>query len=1105
MSKEIWCEPVLGRNQERIIRLCQKGILSGRETSFIYLVATGPLRNAVTARILDKEEVRGCGTLQVFLFDGLVRKILQEARVERKPIEDSVKYFLIERVLGQLARRQALKYVPDIAVMPGCVQAMGALIGELKRAGKRPDEFREFLREFGGSYRDEDLAETYQAYQNVLERNALMDNDEAYLLTRDLLIGRTQRPAWLDRVQSLYIDGFFDFTPIQGQIIAQLVKAIPNVVVNLSLDERNPNVFVPVDETLKFFEKLGFAHVLQATETILRHPALDALPANLFNPDPHSDQEVTSPPISITSLPDISHEVQYMAKQIKRLLLEEGYHPSQIAIILRDPSKYVKAIQRIFADESIPYTLDMNEGLTKIPAVKAALKILDCRLGGELIESFAALLKNDYINPFSPIDPDAADNALVAVGIDLSTKDWLERARRLLSLKQYALEEVKNLKLDPEDIALEVNRIQLGINELEAAISLIREIRERLNTIPDKGTIPAFVSAFEEILKEFKIRENVKKRLAHAVRNERDLKLIVRDLKGLRAMSEAMSGISNFRFQDANPDTASEQDEIEVAEFKALLGNLLGRTEIRIDQGDPQGVSLLAVTQARGLVFRAVFLAGLTEGQFPQTPTRDWVYPYGERKKLADCGLYLEDLSPVLFQRKEEHFFYQCVCQATDYLYLSFPRTFEENEETIVSSFLEEVRERFGSGGESNVPVKTVIATAHEVKQISSRSEVAQTLLTNLWQASPDESLLLSLYNYALERGLLSPSIFMRLRIERERQGNHYGVFDGVIQDPNIQKQLQQQFSRGHIYSLTQFNTYAACPFKFFCQRILRLNPRSEASIDLVALDRGRLLHEILHKFFSKYTNQSLSRSMQELYLQEIRDVAYEVFSRYEKVALPLHLQIWELEKAEIIETLSAFIEHEIDYQEQVAPSGTQPYHLELDFGLTKKDGHLQFKRNSDVIKVRGRIDRVDRSQDGKYVAYDYKSSSGYDMREMRMGTDLQIPLYILALRKLFLKDGEEIVGGGYYLLKDGKRTKGLYLSEYATYTGISKRAESNIEREEWEELLQLTEERLWQYVYGIRRGDFRVRPKLPIFCPHCDYRTVCRYNKQRIQSKIEE
>src|SRR6185503_17957069 len=112
---------------------------------------------------------------------------------------------------------------------------------------------------------------------------------------------------------------------------------------------------------------------------------------------------------------------------------------------------------------------------------------------------------------------------------------------------------------------------------------------------------------------------------------------------------------------------------------------------IAMSGGDRDGLQVLEATDVRGLQFRAIFIAGLIEGGFPLRTPRDWIYPHEERQRLSEYGLTLEDISPATLL-KEEHYFYQAACRATERLYLSRPLTLEDDSETVASYYVDELR-----------------------------------------------------------------------------------------------------------------------------------------------------------------------------------------------------------------------------------------------------------------------------------------------------------------------------------------------------------------------------------------------------------------------------
>jgi ATP-dependent helicase/nuclease subunit B len=81
LSKEIWLGPVLGSNRERLIERCAEYIARGETDRLLYIAASHPLLDLITEKLLDGEGAHGVwGEFPVYLFRGLVRRIVSEAR-----------------------------------------------------------------------------------------------------------------------------------------------------------------------------------------------------------------------------------------------------------------------------------------------------------------------------------------------------------------------------------------------------------------------------------------------------------------------------------------------------------------------------------------------------------------------------------------------------------------------------------------------------------------------------------------------------------------------------------------------------------------------------------------------------------------------------------------------------------------------------------------------------------------------------------------------------------------------------------------------------------------------------------------------------------------
>jgi DNA helicase-2/ATP-dependent DNA helicase PcrA len=113
---------------------------------------------------------------------------------------------------------------------------------------------------------------------------------------------------------------------------------------------------------------------------------------------------------------------------------------------------------------------------------------------------------------------------------------------------------------------------------------------------------------------------------------------------------------------------------------------------------------------------------------------------------------------------------------------------------------------------------------------------------------------------------------------------------------------------------------------------------------------------------------------------------------------------------------------------------------------------------------LRGRVDRVDRREDGTYEVIDYKTGMRVDT--VRHGGDIQLALYRLGAREAW---DTEIEAGSYYYVLEGEKV--------AVESGPDDR--ERVERT----ALEVGE--------GILGQDFEPRPS-PGVCSWCDFRLVC-------------
>ena len=1243
MSKEIWLAPILSNNRDRLLERAADVLATGPAEGLLYVAASRPLLDLAADRLLDGVRNRGVwGSLPVHLFRGFARYVLATAIDEttgaplapRIAIDQEklpLKRSLISQIIKRLAGDGKLNAIAPLAHREGCINSVTALIGEIQRAGKRPAEFSAIVdaraRDFydpGASAAgevveqtpasqpprpiprqvdfDRDIARIYSVYERALSEARLTEDDADQLRALDALRGevggtRVSIP-WLATVRLLVLDGFFDFTPVQGEMLRLLIPRIPEVIINLNRDERNTEVFRAFAPTIEQLDSIATFDTKVVTDSDHVGGALGMLRTRLFNPlpaidSPEASRQSEGDELGITLLECTSREteIRAIAKRIKKLVLVDKYSLKEIALVVRELTAYAGTIARVFEEESIPCTLNRRIHLVDVPAARAAVKLFQLLIefsrtfsGAVKVSDAADLIKSGYFRlseaeldllrtrfnrdhqhllsvtgyrrgpdatRVGHWDADELENVIAFVGAELRLDRWLNRARRLTARAPEPQVE-RDSKFDDEDLtepddpAVEpasesrpARRVAFRFEPVEVPLPgserrakpardihpasiawsslVIERLGQLIEKVPREAQTAELRSSLMRLLEQLQFSDRVR---GTAPVSEREIAELTLDMRALEGLRRALSAAARSIEIAASGETEDPRPAIKLVSFLDEVLRCVKAQSLIMSGADAGGLKVLEATDVRGLRFRAVFVAGLIEGGFPMRASRDWIYPHEERDRLKQYGLTLEDISPDTLL-KEEHYFYQAACRATERLYLSRPMVLEDGSETVASYYIEELVHAVAP----NQIGRQVVRSDYEGSALfeSSRASELATLLVRQderrrhraqMEGNFPSEVVAELILTARGNGLLGDQTLRRIEIERERGSRSFGKFDGVITDAGLLERLARLYGAEHDFSASELSLYGRCPFKFFAEKLLKLEPRGEAALDLSALDSGSLLHEALRRFFERHRGELLTGYDKADLRRELREVADSVFDAHARAVPPINPQVWSIDREIRRLLLEQVLDYELTVEARTQQKDVRPKYFELGFGMTEGpvDPHsteqrLRLYRSSegraDTLLVRGQIDRVDVAVDNTAIAYDYKLSKGPALDDMREGRALQLHIYLAALEQLLLP-GNEIAGGGYYTMKGAgnRRNQGLYREVKKDYTGVG-RTSSSLPDERWKAIRAEMESRIWEFVDGMRVGQFKVDPSAPkASCPHCDYSAVCRYEKFRISRK---
>jgi ATP-dependent helicase/DNAse subunit B len=287
----------------------------------------------------------------------------------------------------------------------GCVNTIATLLGELQRAAKTPAEVAEIVaartldlspqslpeRTASQIDFDNEVALIYSIYSDLLNTNQLTEDDadqlRALAVLRGEIAGSVATLPWLSEIKLLVLDGFFDFTPVQGEMLRQLIPRVPETLVNLNHDDRNPEIFAPFQETVGQLCAISPFEAEQASNQVLTKGALSHLREKLFNPtqaptpvaepaESEAQPEKRQSEIRYLECGDRDTEIRTIAREIKRLVLTEDYKLSDIALIVRQRTSYAPTISRCMREESLACNLELRVEAIEVPAIRAVLKLL---------------------------------------------------------------------------------------------------------------------------------------------------------------------------------------------------------------------------------------------------------------------------------------------------------------------------------------------------------------------------------------------------------------------------------------------------------------------------------------------------------------------------------------------------------------------------------------------------------------------------------------------------------------------------------------------------------------------------------------------------------
>jgi ATP-dependent helicase/nuclease subunit B len=288
---------------------------------------------------------------------------------------------------------------------------------------------------------------------------------------------------------------------------------------------------------------------------------------------------------------------------------------------------------------------------------------------------------------------------------------------------------------------------------------------------------------------------------------------------------------------------------------------------------------------------------------------------------------------------------------------------------------------------------------------------------------------------------------------------------------------------RGGAYLLA---SQSACAFQAFGSFRLGAEPLEEPALGPDALERGSLMHSVLHAVWSELKDHAGLMARDAAARRELVSscAAAAVAARAGVLPEVYTPRVAELER----ERLTRRVVIWLDIESRRAP-----------FRVVESEREHRLKIGP--LTLLTRIDRIDELADGGRLILDYKTGRVKLQAWLEeRPDDPQLPLYALG-------EGADLAAVSYACLRPGEIGFVGLAARGGMPEGIGAYAEKRskpAEAPDWNSLLVYWEKNLTQLADAYAGGDARVDPKRAQTCEYCHLSTLCRIHELR-GAELEE
>ena len=1065
----------------------------------IFLITPEQFSFTAEKKLMEAVKTEAVLQAEVIHLSRLAKRVIKEIGIKDDRMTKCGKAMLISHILT--TQKKELKYLSkseeniDLAI---------SSITELKKHGVTVEKLKEQIEKTENIYlktKLQDISIIYEQYDEQIKQSYIDEADELTILAQNI-----EKIEWLKN-SIIYIDEFAGFTYSEYQVIKELIKYAKQVNITITVDDLgqtlNPDtdIFYANKITIKKLEEIVEQNELKQEKPIklaeikrFKTPELKYIEGHLFKTQSTKyEQKVEN--LSMFLAKNQYTEIEYIAKEITKLVKEKNKRYNDIAIITKNIQNYSNLAKVIFEKYDIPIFIDEKRELSQNIIIQYVLSIFEILQKNYSKESVFQYAKMGFL--------------------DIEQED-------IFKLENYCTKwGIKQNKFKKDFVyELEDNKQEIEYyNKLRKKI--IEPIEKLRQKIRKEKTAKAITLAIYEFLEEQKIEEKISLKMQELKQKNRE-DLVQEYKESYEILINVLDEIVKI-FKDENITINQYANILKQGLKASSLGKIPG-TQDQVIMGD--------VDRSRSHKVDTIFIIGLNDGIYPSINKSEGFLGDEDRKYLKEQGIELA--KGTLENLYDDNFnIYKAFTTAERELYLSYSSADTEGGALRPSIYITKIKKMFPKLKETS----DVITQKYEITNQKATYEALIEKLAKI-QEKELETEWKETYRY------FENEASWKNKLEKDLQGLKYTNIPQNIETTTIEK-LYGNVLRT---SVSKLETYKKCPFSYFLKYGLNLKQKEELKIQ--NFDTGSFMHEIIDLFFNQVKEENIQ--LPELLGEEekIRKIVNQIvetkldYGKYRFTAtVKYKILIQRLER--MVTKALKYIVESLVYSD----FNTEGTEVEFDNGKEYKPIEITLE-NGKKIEIRGKIDRVDiaRTSDGNYLRIiDYKSSArNVDLNEVYAGISIQLLTYLDAIceekdlmpagilyfnlieknvnpkvkteeaieeeiRKQFKMKGLiladiEVMKMQDNNLKEGTTSKIIPAGISGKGT-INKRDTNGVEQEEFEVLQKYIGKIIKEIGKEILQGKIDLKPtnykgKTP--CRYCEYHAICGFDARNNKNKYE-